>query len=358
MAGLTTEQLDRFHEDGYLIVEDVLTGEDLEGIEAEYRKIVDRVSADLALEGKLRPLTGTTFSECYIEAMQQLDDMYDLYQHLDISLPLLEDLDHSHTMNTGPEVFRLLTNPRLLDIVESVIGPEIYSNPVQHTRIKPPVRHLPEAALDANIAATLWHQDSAVIDTEADGTDMLTIWLAVTDATLENGCLIVERGSHREEMTLHCPGKVFPAEIYIPESIIDDGRVIPMEVPAGGAILLEQADRARFPGQPQRRNPLELRPPLPTDRTAHRPLRVPRVRRPQPGPPRAGGHRPGRMGEPVVGRPGPHRRRRDAHAPQCQMAGQCPPAHLRLTRPAPGPGLLSRSWCAPPVERDRSRPGG
>lgn len=240
MAGLTTEQLDRFHEDGYLIVEDVLTGEDLDGIEAEYRKIVDRVSADLALEGKLRPLTGTTFSECYIEAMQQLDDMYDLYQHLDISLPLLEDLDHSHTMNTGPEVFRLLTNPRLLDIVESVIGPEIYSNPVQHTRIKPPVRHLPEAALDANIAATLWHQDSAVIDTEADGTDMLTIWLAVTDATLENGCLIVERGSHREEMTLHCPGKVFPAEIYIPESIIDDGRVIPMEVPAGGAILLNK----------------------------------------------------------------------------------------------------------------------
>ena len=240
MAGLTVEQLDRFHEDGYLIVEDVLTGEDLAAIEAEYRKIVDRVSADLALEGKLRPLTGTTFSECYIEAMQQLDDMYDLYQHLDISLPLLEDLDHSHTMNAGPEVFRLLTNPRLLDIVESVIGPEIYSNPVQHTRIKPPVRHLPEAALDANIAATLWHQDSAVIDTEADGTDMLTIWLAVTDATLENGCLIVERGSHREEMTLHCPGKVFPAEIYIPESIIDDDRVIPMEVPAGGAILLNK----------------------------------------------------------------------------------------------------------------------
>jgi hypothetical protein len=69
---------------------------------------------------------------------------------------------------------------------------------------------------------------------------MLTVWLAVTDATLENGCLIVERNSHREEMTLHCPGKIFPAEIYIPESIIDDGRVIPMEVPAGGAVLLHK----------------------------------------------------------------------------------------------------------------------
>ena len=240
MAGLSAEQLDRFHEDGYLIVEDVLDEGDLVAIEAEYRNIVDRVSDDLADQGKIEPLTGTTFSAKYIEAMQQLDDMYDLYQHLDISLPLLEELDRNHTMNAGPEVFRLLTNPRLLDIVESVIGPEIYSNPVQHTRIKPPARHLPDAALDANIAATLWHQDSAVIDSEADETDMLTVWLAVTDATLENGCLIVERASHHEEMTLHCPGKVFPAEIYIPESIIDDERVIPMEVPTGGAVLLNK----------------------------------------------------------------------------------------------------------------------
>ncbi len=240
MAGLTATQLEQFREDGYLIVEDVLAEADLAALEDEYCGIMDRVSPDLVAEGKLRPLERATFSEQYVEAMQQLDDMYDLYQHLDISLPLFDGLDHTHTMNAGPAVFGLLTNPRLLDIVESVIGPEIYSNPVQHTRIKPPAHCLPEAALDANIAATLWHQDSAVIDAEADGTDMLTVWLAVTDATLENGCLIVERGSHREKMTLHCPGKVFPAEIYIPESIIDDGRVIPMEVPAGGAVLLHK----------------------------------------------------------------------------------------------------------------------
>ena len=240
MAGLTVEQLDRFHEDGYLVVEDVLTEADLAAVEIEYREIIDRVAADLVEQGKIRPLRGGTFSENYIEAMQQLEDMYDLYQHLDISLPLLDELDASHTMNAGPAVFRLLTNPRLLDIAESVIGPEIYSNPVQHTRIKPPARHLPDAALDANIAAALWHQDSAVIDAEADGTDMLTVWLAVTDATIENGCLIVERGSHREEMTLHCPGKVFAAEIYIPETIIDGDRVVPLEVPAGGAVLLHK----------------------------------------------------------------------------------------------------------------------
>ena len=240
MAGLTPDQLDRFNEDGYLIVEDVLSERDLAGIEAEYDEIVDRVAADLVEREEIRPLRGATFSERYVEVLQQLDEMYELYQHLDISLPLLNELDSSHTMNAGPEVFRLLTNPRLLDIVESVIGPEIYSNPVQHTRIKPPAHLLPRTLLDSNVAATMWHQDSAVVDSEANETDMLTVWLAVTDATIGNGCLIAERGSHRQDMSLHCPGNGFAAEIYIPESIIDGDRVTALEVGAGGAVLLHK----------------------------------------------------------------------------------------------------------------------
>ena len=240
MAGLTVEQLYRFRQDGYLVVEDLLSERDLAGIETEYRGIIDRVTARLSEQGRILRGLGATFSELYIEAMQQIDDMYAIYQHLDICLPMVKDLDFSHTMNAGPEVFRLLTHPRLLDIVESVIGPEIYSNPVQHTRIKPPARYLPNAVTDSNIAATTWHQDAGVINPEADDTDMLTVWLAVTDATIENGCLIVERGSHHEDLSLHCPGSGASANTYIPEAIIDWDRVTPLEVRAGGVVLLHK----------------------------------------------------------------------------------------------------------------------
>ena len=239
MSGLTSQQLEQFGEDGFLVVEDVLSAEDLRAIEAEYEQILDKAAAQLVADGRLQPLAGTSFSERYIEAMSQLDDMYALYQHLDISLPLFDELDHTHTMNAGPAVFSLLTNERLLDIVESVIGPEIYSNPVQHTRIKPPQRVLPDAT-DANVAATLWHQDAAVVEESADETIMLTVWLAITDATVDNGCLIAEWGSHREDSTLHCPGKIYPAEIYIPDSLINQRRVVPLEVGAGGMILLDK----------------------------------------------------------------------------------------------------------------------
>ena len=240
MAGLTVEQLQRFDEDGYLVVEDVLGEEDLAGVEDEYLKILDRVTADLVIQDRIPPLQGTSFSERYVEAMQHIDDMYAIYQHLDICLPMLKELDHDHTMNAGSAVFGLLTNPRLLDIVESVIGPEIYSNPVQHTRIKPPAHSLPEAVTDSNIAATTWHQDAGVVNPEADETHMLTVWLAVTDATVENGCLIVERASHREDLTPHCPGTAASATTYIPEAIIDWDRVVPLEVRAGGVVLLHK----------------------------------------------------------------------------------------------------------------------
>lgn len=240
MAGLTTDQIDSFERDGYLVVDDVLTEADLDDIQGEYEEILEREAAKLAAAGRLPPLRGATFSERYIEALQQLDDMYVLYQHLDISLPMLAELEPTATMNNGPAVFRLLTNPRLLDIAESIVGPEIYSNPVQHTRIKPPRRHLPAAATDANVAATLWHQDAAVIEPSADDTDMLTVWLAITDATADNGCLIAVPGSHRGEATLHCPGKIFQAEIYIPDAIIQRRHVVPLEVKAGGMVLLHK----------------------------------------------------------------------------------------------------------------------
>lgn len=240
MKGLTTDQLERFNEDGFLIIKGVLSRRDLAGIETAYAAVLDSVADRLAEEGRIAPLKGSTFSQRYIEAMQQLEDMYTLYQHLDICLPMVADLDHSHTMNTGPEVFRLLTHPRLLDIVESVIGPEIYSNPVQHTRIKPPADALSGIVTDSNIAATTWHQDAGVVNPEADDTDMLTVWLAITDATIENGCLIAERGSHRDDLTLHCPGSAASSTTYIPESIIDRDLVVPLEVEAGGAVLLHK----------------------------------------------------------------------------------------------------------------------
>ena len=103
-------------------------------------------------------------------------------------------------------MFRIITHERVLDLVECLVGSEIYSNPVQHVRIKPPEYRLPEGAADVLVRANPWHQDNGVVDPVADRTNMLTVWIALSDAPVERGCLQVIPRSHRQALRTHCPG--------------------------------------------------------------------------------------------------------------------------------------------------------
>ncbi len=56
-------------------------------------------------------------------------------------------------------------------------------------------------------SAFLWHQDAAYWPPLKSDTSAANCWLAVTDTTLENGCLRYVPGSHREpELRKHRPG--------------------------------------------------------------------------------------------------------------------------------------------------------
>ena len=245
MFKLSQDQIKHFNEKGYLIVENVLSDTDIAQIRAEYETILDREAPKLVAQGKLsRTYDELPFEERYTRILYELEDMYAIYQHLDISLPLLQDMPADASLNAGPAVFNhLLTNPNILDIAESIIGTgELYSNPVQHTRIKPPAAALPNSNIDSNVAKTGWHQDEAVLTADATDTNMLTVWVAMTDANVENGCMMCVEGSHIKDMTMHCPGShaSSSAEIFIPDEFIDNDKVVPLEVGKGGLVLLHQ----------------------------------------------------------------------------------------------------------------------
>lgn len=77
----------------------------------------------------------------------------------------------------GDAIFRLITNERLLECVQDIIGSEIYSNPVQHVRLKPPERVVPRNpnGMSVLVGETPWHQDNAVLTQDADDTEILTV---------------------------------------------------------------------------------------------------------------------------------------------------------------------------------------
>jgi len=120
-------------------------------------------------------------------------------QHFDFSFPQ-GGLSADTPIHHSAAVFNLLVTPRLLDVAEKLIGPEIVVNPIHHVRLKPPEAEVPEALRGGLTARTPRHQDQGVALPEADTTDILTAWLPITDATVENGCLCVIPGSQRSKL--------------------------------------------------------------------------------------------------------------------------------------------------------------
>lgn len=231
MIELESTVFEQFDRDGYVVVRGLLDVEkDIHPVVREYDMLLDRLAQQWHDEGRLSSTyTGLPFCERLTRIVVEAEVAYD--QHFDISLPQV-DITEETPMHHGPAVFNLLRSPRLLDAAEQFVGPEIYSNPVQHTRIKLPEHILPEASRTGLTAQIAWHQDLGVVTEDANEVDMLTVWFPITRSTIENGCLAVIPGSHRGELALHCRSRNPQTlnQVCIPESLMIQEEVpLPME---------------------------------------------------------------------------------------------------------------------------------
>ena len=199
MPGLSESQIAQFTDEGYLVLDDVLDPrQDLDPVVEEYSVIMDRLARDLCAAGQI----SSTYSELpFAEQLTriQFETGESYHQHFDIALPK-RGVAEQTPISVGPAVFSLLPNDTLLDLVESLIGPEIFANPIQHVRLRQPVASAPGApAAESTEAAPDWfHQDNAFMMPDADATEMVTVWLPLADAGVDNGCLAVVPFSHRD----------------------------------------------------------------------------------------------------------------------------------------------------------------
>lgn len=237
---LSADQLESFNHNGYLVVEHVLADSDLEPLEMEYDALLDDYAKKLYRQGEIEsPYSEYDFAERFARVVSQYPDCID---RMNISLPLINgkiDLEKFYA-HTGPAVFGLLRNPKILDVVESVIGPEIASSPVQQMRIKLPLSELAEVSFThSGVGNTTWHQDTVAVLPEAEDTNQLTVWIAVTEANEENGCLVSIPGSHLEGAHRHIPGEI-PREPYVPAEIIGGRTGNALPVGRGGIIIFHK----------------------------------------------------------------------------------------------------------------------
>lgn len=212
MKNLTEVQIHNFNENGYLLVENALTADDLNPLISEFEEIVDTGASQLYKDGEID-------SEYKTEGFDtRLAKITEQSPHI-----FQKVFSGAHT---GPELFYLLINSKLLDIAESLVGPEIMCHPAYRVRPK-----LPEH--DRTLVP--WHQDAGYMEPECDSVLQLTIWIPLIDATIENGCLEVIPHAHQDGVFKHRHSEKFYLEI--PDEALPDVEpiVVPMEF---GSILL------------------------------------------------------------------------------------------------------------------------
>ena len=238
MAALTAEQKEHFDEYGFVHVEDVFDPErDIDPVIDEYAGVLNALADRLLAEGKISSdYSELPFGDRVTKIYGESKEIHN--QHFDFSLPQ-NGVKPDTPFWAGPAIFGALTAPVVLDAAESIVGPEVYSNPVQHVRIKIPESVSPRDE-NGNVmfGATPWHQDAGVVNPEADETNILTVWFPLMDTSVENGCLAVVPGSHRGELLTHCPGYRDRPGLQIPENLFNIGDSMPVPVKRGGALLL------------------------------------------------------------------------------------------------------------------------
>ena len=218
-GSLRPGRVDDYDEQGYLVLPGLLDGDDLAPVRAAMMMKVDLVADQLLAAGRITdPLVGEPFET----RLAQLFEGLSAEDFVTFTGQSWRD------RLTG--YFELMSNPKILDVVESLIGPEIFANPVYNVRPKVP-----------RVAAgeVPWHQDKSYWP-DAQSNPVITVWVAVVGATVENGCLrMIPRTHHEAVAGSHFETYSGTAYRELDDSVVAPlkARARPVPVGAGGAIV-------------------------------------------------------------------------------------------------------------------------
>jgi ectoine hydroxylase-related dioxygenase (phytanoyl-CoA dioxygenase family) len=198
---LTQDQIDHFHEKGYLSLDAITTPDELKHL----REVYDRL------------FTNRTGWES--------GDQFDL-AGTDDNTPTLPQL--LGPSKYAPELQDTLYRANASAIARQLLGNDLEDRVGEHMILKPASYGAP----------TPWHQDQAYHDPTLSYRNV-NFWLPLDDATVESGCLHFVPGSHRMDvMPHHSIGndpRVHGLEVDDADSWNAKG--VACEVPAGGATM-------------------------------------------------------------------------------------------------------------------------
>ncbi len=172
LDGITDEHIELYREQGYLAVENAFTPEEIEAGLAGLIHLIMGGNPDfqgIMFEAKAREILSTLGPEERQDAVRKLMYFVDFDERL-------KALSH---------------HPKLIRVIERIMGER--AGLFQDMALLKPPRLGREKP---------WHQDHAYFDFPLD-TKVVGVWIALDEATLDNGCMRVLAGRHKEGPVVH-----------------------------------------------------------------------------------------------------------------------------------------------------------
>ena len=215
---LNDEQVKRYLDDGFLIVEDVFTEKELQPVLDDFELMVDGWAVKLYKGGK-------------IQDTHEGEDVQTRLASLETEWPGAAALIH-YREGMRPALSKMWASDKLLDMVQEFIGPDIVGHPSSIIRTKTP---------NTPLMTVPWHQDSAYFMEGAEDGFHPTAWIPFVDATAENGALQVVRGSHKLGRLLphHLENRVGHPDswyLYIKDEDVPDAEIVTCEMRKGSVL--------------------------------------------------------------------------------------------------------------------------
>ena len=214
---LSDAQKEEWAREGVLVLPQLLHSSILAPLMSELAEAVDTAAEAALKDGRLSAaahqeamLQGfSTRLASLSRAMGELPNHYPV---------LIQDVVSKN--NKSDAMFRLLTCPAILDLVEQLIGGEILAHPQWNIR----------APLPGDRGAP-WHQDINLLDPDCLHTPCVNLWIPLVDVTA--GALQAIRGSNQYGILPFEHGE-------IPEAALPTGERVTCTIPAGGAAVTSQ----------------------------------------------------------------------------------------------------------------------
>ncbi|XP_038600461.1 phytanoyl-CoA dioxygenase domain-containing protein 1-like [Tachyglossus aculeatus] len=239
MAGLNPEQVRKFQEDGFLVLEGVFSPEECDGLKARIAEIVAgmevpphcRTEFTTDREEQLR---AEGSSEYFLTSGDKIrfffeKDVFD--KEGNFKVPQDKSINKiGHALHAHDPTFKKITHSSPIQEISRSLG---FEEPV----VVQSMYIFKQPHIGGEVRA---HQDSTFLYTEPLGR-LLGFWIAVEDATPENSCLFFIPGSHKggisHRLVRAPPGSVPAIRFTGSEPVYDDSSFIAIPIRKGGLIV-------------------------------------------------------------------------------------------------------------------------